>query len=490
MDFALAFDSTSPVPLHRQLYEELRRSILAGRLPPGQRVPSTRALAKLLGVSRTTATQCYEDLISEGYLQAAQGSGTFVCRHLPEELLRPAPARSEVTAGLSKRRGLRLSTYGAHIARNSLPKPTGKESAISFAYWRPDFKRLPLRTWGRIVARHCRSSNRALFDYTDDPFGHLPLREAIALYLARARAVECDASQVVIVGGSQRALDLLTRLLVDRNDTVAVEDPGYIGARQIFLAQGAKLAPVPVDGSGIISARLKSRARSKIRLLYITPSHQFPTGVSLPLPRRLELLDWARRQGVMIIEDDFDSEYRYGGRPVPALQGLDRSGSVIYVGTFSKVLFPSLRIGYMVVPAALKRAIACAKWLTDRQAPMLDQFVLADFINEGHLERHIRRMRTLYEGRRGALVQALSWHFGERVSILGESAGMHLMARLQTKFDDGEVIKRAALAGVELVSARPYYLRCGRTDEFILGYAALSERRIWDGVRRLAQAIS
>lgn len=490
MDFAVTLDNTSRVPLHRQLYEELRRSILSGRLSPGERVPSTRALARSLGVSRTTVTQCYEDLISEGYLQAARGSGTFICQHLPEELLKAAPVKHSPAAPPPARRRLRLSAYGASLLDSEQAEPPAADAPLSFRHWRPAFEQLPLRQWGRLVSRHGRSGRRAMFDYAEDSFGFGPLREAIAGYLARSRAVRCDPGQVIICGGSQRALDLVTRVLIDRGDTVAVEDPGYLGARQIFLAQGARLLPLPVDGSGVSVERLKAEPASKVKLVYVTPSHQFPTGALLSLPRRLELLAWAGRRNAFIVEDDYDSEYRYGGRPVPALQGLDQNERVIYVGTFSKVLFPALRLGYTVAPRPLTETLVRAKRVVDRQSPLAEQYALTDFINEGHLERHIRRMRTLYEGRRKALVSALSANLGGRVTFLGEDAGMHLMARLETGLGDEELIARAARAGLEMVSARPYYLRPRHTGEFIFGYSDLSERKIREGARRLARALS
>ncbi|MCI0524093.1 MAG: PLP-dependent aminotransferase family protein, partial [Acidobacteria bacterium] len=293
---------------------------------------------------------------------------------------------------------------------------------------------------------------------------------------------------------SQQALDLITKILIDRGDRVALENPGYLGARRAFLAQGAKLLPAPVDESGIMVEKLpaKSQAKSKdgVKLVYVTPSHQFPTGATLSLPRRLDLLAWAEKNGAMIVEDDYDSEFRYGSRPIPALQGLSNSDSVIYVGTFSKVLFPALRVGYVVAPPPLARVFARAKWLADRQTPMIEQRVLTDFINEGHLERHLRRMRTLYEKRRQALVRALETHFADRVTILGENAGMHLMIKLRSRLGDEEVVERARGCGVGIVSARLYYLGGVRRDEFVLGYAALSERRIQEGIRRLAGIVN
>lgn len=489
MDLTVTLDDKSEVPLHRQLQEELRQSILSGRLSPGNRLPSTRALARSLGVSRTTVTQCYEDLISEGYLQAAIGSGTFICQHLPDELLRTESVERSARQS-SPRRQLRLSTYGNRAFKSLQPERRSANARVSFRHWRPAFDQLPLRHWRRLVLRHFRSNSGAVFDYTDDPFGFAPLREAIANYLGRSRAVRCEPSQVFICSGAQRAVDLVTRVLIDPGDRVAMEDPGYLGARQVFEAQGAELVPVRVDESGIVVGELKENPTSAIRLVYVSPSHQFPTGVLLSISRRLELLAWAARQNAFIIEDDYDSEYRYAGRPVPALQGLDQNDSVIYVGTFSKVLFPSLRLGYFVVPKSLVETLARAKWLVDRQSPLIEQYALTDFINEGHLERHIRRMRTFYDGRRKALVNAFSEYMPNRVSILGDSAGMHLMARLRTDLGDQDLIARAAQRGVEIVSARSYYLRSKYQGEFIFGYSNLSEHRIREGIRKLADVLT
>jgi GntR family transcriptional regulator/MocR family aminotransferase len=340
--------------------------------------------------------------------------------------------------------------------------------------------------WRKLMSRHCRYQLE-LLDYAADSGGYLPLRQAIAQYLARIRAVQCDPQQVVIVNGSQQALDLVTRLLVDRGDRVVLENPGYLGARRVFLGYGATLHAAPVDEQGLIVKSLEEVTDAK--LVYVTPSHQFPTGAVLSLTRRLELLTWAQKTGTLILEDDYDSEYRYGGRlqgsqdnrPIPALQGLDQSHSVIYVGTFSKVLFPALRIGYLVVPPNLVDLVIQAKWLSDRQSPLLEQAILTDFINEGHLERHIRRMRTLYDQRRQALVQALTTHFQDKITIVGENAGIHLMVRLHTPLTDAEILQRVSQSGVGILSAQPCYL--------IFGYAELNEAEINEGVQRLAKAL-
>ncbi len=494
MDLAITLDQRSLAPLNRQLYEELRKAILFGRLKPGERVPSTRALAKSLGVSRTTVTQSYEQLLSEGYLRATTGSGTFVGCQLPDELLKTAPIETSRPMAQTRQAGptasFKLSRYGESLTDTVPFEPPELDMPIHFKSGRPALEEFPLQQWRRLMLRHCRTTDPSLLDYAPDSQGHEPLREAIANYLRRARAAQCGAGQVIIVNGSQQALDLITKVLIDRGDQVALENPGYLGARRAFLAQGARLLPTPVDESGIVVEKLPAksllRSRDGVKLGYVTPSHQFPTGATLSLSRRLDLLAWAEKNGAMIIEDDYDSEFRYGSRPIPALQGLSNNDSVIYVGTFSKVLFPALRVGYVVAPAPLARVFARAKWLADRQTPMIEQRVLADFINEGHLERHLRRMRTLYEKRRQALVRAFETHFADRVTILGENAGMHLMIKLRSRLDDEEVVERARGCGVGIVSAQIYYLSGASRGEFVLGYAALSERRIQEGIRRLA----
>jgi GntR family transcriptional regulator / MocR family aminotransferase len=317
------------------------------------------------------------------------------------------------------------------------------------------------------------------------------LRTAIADYLGRARAVQCDPSQMVIVNGTQQALDLILRVLVEPGETIALEDPGYLSARRVFLSHAVKLLPIPVDESGLMVEQLNQLRDSNQppRLLYVTPSHQFPTGATLSLSRRLALLQWAQQTGAMIIEDDYDSEYRYGDRPIPALRGLDSSNSVIYIGTFSKVMFPSLRIGYLVLPPSLVPYVAQAKWLSDRQLPMLEQKVLADFIQAGHLESHLRKMRSHYDHLRQSLVQALQHYFGEKVAILGENAGIHLMVRFHLDMSGAEILARSLKVGVGVVPASPCYLSDRDDREFILGYSELEECVIAEGIQRLAQSL-
>jgi GntR family transcriptional regulator/MocR family aminotransferase len=319
------------------------------------------------------------------------------------------------------------------------------------------------------------------------PEGHAPLRQALADYLRRARGVLCDPGQIIVVNGSQQALDLVARVLLDPGDRVVIEEPHYQGARFAFLATGARLVPARVDAEGLDVRGLPAAARSA-RLVYVTPSHQFPTGVVMPLGRRLGLLSWAKRGGAHIVEDDYDSEYRYEGRPIEAMQGLDRAGRVIYMGTFSKVLFPALRIGYLVLPAPLVEPFQAAKWLTDRHTSTLEQEVLAEFIRDGSFERHLRRSRTCYAARRAALLQALADYLPKRAEVIGANAGLHLLVWLRgvSPHTVDRLVQRAAGVGVGLYPIAPYYLRPPRRVGFLLGYAALTEGAIRNGIRRLA----
>ncbi|HYL35036.1 MAG TPA: PLP-dependent aminotransferase family protein [Bryobacteraceae bacterium] len=462
------------VTLHRQIYQEWRNGILTGRFRRGDRVPSSRELAATLGVSRSTVTEAYDQLVAEGYLESVHGSGTYVCRHIPDEL---SGARRAPANGLATGVSIRISRYGERLRDDLRSTPVGP-GVIRFSSGRPDLEQFPFRLWRKLLARHLRQARPEMFDYAEESAGYEPLRREVAASLARSRAVRCTFEQVIIVNGSQQSLDLCARLLLEPGEVVAMEDPGYPGAQRVFRAYGTKIRPVRVDQEGIVVRDLGHRAR----LVYITPSHQFPTGVSMSLARRLELIEWAQRSGALLIEDDYASEYRYSGPPLPALQSLARDVPVIYVGTFSKIMFPGLRIGYAVVPAQLAQQFIRAKWMSDRQTPVLEQAALADFIREGHLERHIRRMRRLYGRRREALVDALARHFGDRAKIAGDAAGMHVLVR----FDDPEVVRRVGKNRIQAINAGLFYLHNPAKNELVLGFAGLGERSIREGIRRLA----
>jgi GntR family transcriptional regulator/MocR family aminotransferase len=482
MELPIELDPASALPLHRQVYEVLRHGIVSGRLVRGARLPSTRALAETLGVSRTTLTSTFAQLISEGYLFAAVGSGTFVSTDLPDD----AAARDEATPPRSGPGAVRLSAYGASVASAEPLEPPRLAGTIDFRDGRPAFDSFPYDIWRRCVTRHVRAGANT-FDYSPDPAGVRVLREAIAAYLGRARAVHCDPDDVVIVTGSQQAIDLIARILIEPGDVVVLEDPGYPGAQRTFAAHGADVRGVPVDAEGL-RVDLVRRLAGPVRLVYVTPSHQFPLGAVLSFPRRLELLRWAQRTETIVVEDDYDSAYRYEGRPIPALQGLDASGRTVYVGTFSKTMFPALRLGYLVVPRSLRAVVIAAKAFCDRQSPALEQRALADFIAEGNFERHIRRMRVAYRERRAALLDALQRHIGVRAQVVGDSAGMHLVVRLDG-VDDATLVPRARRAGVVLKSTRPHYLGSAPGGEFVFGFAEHSIETIQEGVKRLARAL-
>jgi GntR family transcriptional regulator/MocR family aminotransferase len=475
LNFAIVLDRNSPAPLHRQIYREWRNGILSGRFRPGDRVPSTREFAATLGVSRSTVSEAWDQLIAEGYLEAVRGSGTFVCRELPDKLLTPGWN----PGGGSREEGrVKLSRYGARLTAD-FPRPPRSPGVISFAPGMPDRDHFPFALWRRLLARHLRRATPAIFDYAASSAGHPPLRSEIAAYLARMRAVRCTSEQIIIVNGSQQALDFCARLLIEPGDEVAFENPGYQGASRIFTAHGARLVPLAIDRDGIAIRACTGKAR----LVYVTPSHQYPTGISMSLARRLELIRWAHHRGAAIIEDDYSSEYRYSGPPLPSLQGLAGGVPVVYIGTFSKVMFPGLRIGYVIAPPRLAARFVRAKWLADRQTAVLEQSALADFLREGHLDRHIRRMRRLYGSRREALLDALHRQFGARAAAGGDAAGMHALVR----FDDQRVIRRAAYNKVHLVSADNYYLIDPPGCEAVMGFSAIGERTIREGVKRLVR---
>ncbi len=502
MDFLVNLDPAAEMPMHRQIYEEVRQAILSGRLSAGRKMPSTRALSQALGISRATVTMSYEYLLSEGYFESLTGSGTYVSRHLPEDLLYvdsdvpidPIGEPEETSLPVTPAKHMRLSWYGQSLAsRNWLDFPDA-EPKIQFTFGRPALDEFPMRLWTQLLSKHLATRDLTSLDCPSRSKGHLPLRQALAEYLASARALHCNPERIIIVNGSQQAIALVTRVLIDRDDCAAIEEPGYLGAQKALMASGANLVPIQVDYAGVRVDDLKKRFDSasglSAKLLYVTPSHQYPTGVALSLPRRLDLLAWAARTGTYIVEDDYDSEYRYKGRPIPALAGLDKNGSVIYIGTFSKVLFPALRLGYLVVPESLVDVFARAKWLADRHSPLLDQQVLAEFITAGHLDRHIRKMRGLYEQRRKLFVENLKLTFGNRISILGDNAGLSVLVRFNTECGDDEIVQRAAALGVGLSSTKKYYIGQHRPSEFLLNYAGLTEEELLEGIRIIASILN
>lgn len=486
MKFPVKMDRRSNQTLHEQLYDGIRQAILSGALSGGQRVPSSRELAELLDISRSTVTDCYEQLLTEGYFEARAGSGTFVTRQLSKVR---QPVKVLPRAARSQKVHYHLSDYGKAVSTVKADDQRKPEFEISFYGWRPAFDQVPITQWTRVQGRRSRRISPSLLDYGQDPLGYMPLREAIARSVARSRGVKCSPEQVMIVLGLQQAIDLIARIHVEPGDAIAVENPGYTQAWTSFVMQGGKMCPIPVDESGLVVDQLAKSAARRARLVYLTPSHQFPTGAVMPLPRRLALLSWAAKNSALIVEDDYDSEYRYTGKSIPALQGLDESDSVIYLGSFTKVLFPALSIAYVVLPAGLVPVYSKARALASDQVPLPLQDALAEFIEEGHLERHIKRMRSLYEDRRIALVASLNKHLGDRVEIRGDNAGLHLLVQFKTKLSDGDISQKAAKSGVGIISTAEYYSGKNQPGEFILGYGNLNERKIDEGVKRLAKIL-
>lgn len=482
----IKLDAACPQPLNQQLYQGLRSIVLEGKLPAGVRLPSTRVLAVDLAVSRNTVLGAFERLTAEGYLQGRAGGGTRVSATLPDDMLRVrAPAARSLKRARRgpSRRGAAAAAIPVRLRRSLTP-----DTVRAFRVGAGALTDFPVELWGRLARRRWSRSGMRALDYGDIA-GHPQLREAIAVYLQASRGVTCEPNQVLVVQGSQQAVDLTTRVLLDPGDVVWMEDPGYDAARGAFLAGGARVLHVPVDREGLDVAKGIQRS-PRARLAYVTPSHQFPLGLTMSLARRIELLRWASRSGAWVLEDDYDSEFRYANRPLAALQGLDADGSVIYAGTFSKVLFPAMRIGYLVVPPALIQTFLKVRLLIDVHSPTFMQAVLADFMTEGHFERHIRRMRMLYRERQEALLAAARRDLDGLLDVRPAEGGMHLVGWLPPGVDDRDASRRAAAEGLEVMALSFFSGERRRRGALLLGYAGLTPEDIADGVKRLARALA
>jgi GntR family transcriptional regulator / MocR family aminotransferase len=478
----IALDRRSDKPLNRQIYEGFCAAILRRQLRAGQRVPSSRGLALELRISRIPVLSAYSQLLAEGYFEARPGSGTFVSSSLPDQWM--SLERSAVLPAVPSRRRS-ASRLSALLPPYRLAPWTNKWGA--FIVGQLAFEHFPFRVWASLVNRHVRNVRVNALHY-GDPMGCESFRATIAGYLRTTRAVNCDPSQIMIVSGSQQGLDLCARTLFDPGDRVWIEEPGYWLARHVFTMADCDLVPVPVDADGLDVSEGMKRS-PKARAAFVTPSHQFPLGMTMSASRRLQLLDWARSSGSWIIEDDYDNEYRYESMPIPSLQGLDRNSRVIFVGTFSKTLFPSLRLGYLVIPADLVGRFLAVRQAMDVYPPHLYQEVLRDFIAEGHLARHIRRTRLLYAERRDVLVEAIRTEFGTSIEILGAEAGMHLVATLPKGLRDRRISESAARQALWLWPLSPCYLEKATREGFILGFGSTTPKQIRNAVRRLRDII-
>ncbi|NMO17855.1 PLP-dependent aminotransferase family protein [Pyxidicoccus fallax] len=456
-----------------QIYRELRAAILDGRLRRGERVPPTRELAERLSVSRNTVSVAYAWLTAEGLLSGRVRAGSFV-QGEPRER---GPARAST--------GVKLR---ARSVWSTLPDPRSSvdPAPYDFRVGIPDGQLFPFETWRRLVARQLRAA--ALPAGYPEASGHPALREAIARHVGVARGVRAEAGDVLVTHGAQQALDLIGRVLLEPGDCVAVEEPGYPPARMLFQSLGARVVPVPVDAEGLDVAALPDEAR----LVYVTPSHQFPLGMAMSPARRTALLDWARQRDAVVIEDDYDSEFRFGGRPLETLHGLDRSGRVIYVGSFSKVMLPALRLGFLVAPPSLQRELRLAKYVSDWHSQLPAQAALARFIDEGLLARHIRKMRREYEHRHERILERLTRHFGDWLQPLPSSAGLHLSAAFRTggRRLEQDVVERARKAGVGVAPLSRYHAGTPARPGLVLGYGSLPVARIDEGLRRLRACVA
>ena len=491
---SIRLDATAEQPLHRQLYQQLSHAIRTGQLKPGTRLPSTRALASELGVSRTTTIEAYRDLQAEGYLKAQVGAGTVVVPTLPEVLLQANTSGSATAtqpahggAQVGERADPRLSRWGRRLAPLATPSWLAATSGLRpFRIGVPALDVIPQPAWARAVNRAVRDAGVAQRDY-QHPAGYRPLREQIAAYLAVARGVRCAAEQVIIVSGIQAGLSLTATLLLDAKEAVWMEDPGYFLAQAVFQAADAIVIPVPIDREGLTVAEGYARCPDA-RLAYVTPSHQFPLGVTMSHARRHELLQWAQRADAWIIEDDYDSEYRYTGRPIPALQGLDERGRVIYLGSFSKVFFPAVRLGYIVAPNALVDPLTTAQWVMGIRPPVLEQMAMASFMAEGELTRHIRRMRGLYAERRNSLLRYAAAYLGDNLRLERTPSGLHLVGWLPETADEWEMARLADQQGVTVYPLSAFRLGGPSRRGLVLGFAAFGDAEIKEGMQNLARA--
>lgn len=457
----IPIDRSSDIPLNRQVYQQIREKILNGHLQAGERLASTRELSFELKVSRNVILEAYDQLLAEGFLIARSGSGTFVAE-------------------------------GAFLTQHEAPflfevdEKKMKNHIINFRSGIPALDLFPRKTWAKLSHQLWNDIESTNFGY-DFPEGRLELRQTLAHYLLRTRGVHCHPEQIVITSGATQALTLVSRLLLSPNDIAIIEDPITNDIQTIFKSSGASLYPIPVDEYGMKTALIPENLHPKF--VFLTPSHQFPLGGTLPIQRRIQLINFARRNNCFLVEDDYDSEFRYEGPPVSSLQGLDLE-RVLYIGSFSKILSPALRIGYIVLPTHLIEKCRQLKWLTDLHTPSLDQLILAHFIKEGYLERHIAKMKKFYKNQRDFLIQCLQTTFSNKVKILGYSTGMHLIVELEDIHFSKELLFKIEQLGVKVYPVEDHSIEKGKnTNRIILGYGHLKKNEIEEGVTRLFQAV-
>ncbi|HSH02670.1 MAG TPA: PLP-dependent aminotransferase family protein [Anaerolineae bacterium] len=468
---SIILNPQTDIPLYQQLYQQIKNAILTGQLLPQTALPPTRQLAAQLNIGRNTVIAAYQQLTIEGFTYSQTGSGTYIANLPP---LNPSPPFSPP-----------LSPWGRRLPPPPTNPPPRPDLDIDFGFGRTFPHHFPYDIWRQLLSRYLSTDDTMLARYGSTA-GFTPLRHALATYLRQRRGVVCQPEQIIIVSGAQQAVDIIARLFLTSGDTVLVENPGYRDVYALFQAHGARLHPLDVDDDGLPTP---PPPPSRTRLLFITPTHQFPHGGTMPLPRRLALLNWAQKHQVIILEDDYDSELRYDTHPLAALQGLDPHGHVIYLGTFSKILFPALRLGYVVLPPPLVPLFQRAKGLTDRGAPTLTQAAVADFITAGHFQRHLDQLRRTYRQRWQAMMAALDQHLPPTIHYTRQPAGLHVMLRLPPETDEAALIQTAAHHGLGLYPGAPYHLNPLPPPTILLSYASLTPAQIHTGIARLAPLI-
>jgi len=473
-------DREGTVPLSRQVYQVLSQLILSGVLRAGTKLPASRSLAQELGLSRNTVITAYEQLLAEGYVDTRTGSGTFVSQTVPDfdSQVFAAVPRARASSGTPT-----LSARGQQVMGSA---QAAERQWGAFVPGVPDVSLFPHQLWLRLLRRHWRDPQPELLTYAHGP-GYYPLREALCAHLRIARSVYCEPEQVIITGGIHQSLAVIALLLGDKGDKAWMEDPGYWGASTVLRTSGMTLEPVAVDEEGL--APTVEQAQQPPRFIFVTPSHQYPLGHVMSLARRRMLLEYARQHAVWIIEDDYDSEFRFGGRPIASLQGLDEHDRVLYLGTFSKTLFPSLRLGFMVVPKNLAQSMALGLSELYREGRLTEQAVLADFIAQGHYAAHIRKMRAVYARRQSLLREVITNHFGADWPLSNQEAGLHLVMHLPVGVDDKALAQAAAEAGIWVRPLSNYYAGTVRTHGLLFGYATVQEEDIAPAFDRLAGLI-
>jgi GntR family transcriptional regulator/MocR family aminotransferase len=488
-------DGRKRTPLFEQLYDSIRSAILEGNLAASSRLPSSRDMVQQLGVSRTTVVSAIDRLIAEGYLQTVLGSGTFVSAEIPDDcpFVNTDPVAdhlpNEQTVGSAKSY---LSREGARHERQVSRVPGYLGSLKPFRPGVPALDKFPINVWAQIVRRTWKSIAGKDLSY-GEPAGYFPLREAIAEYLRAHRGVRCTSDQVMIVSGTQQAVDMVSRLCVDPGDTVLFENPGYACARDVFATNGAKVVPMSIDNHGAMVNKATTKFPNS-RLAYVTPSHQYPLGVTLPIERRMELIRWAGRTGGLILEDDYDSEYRYAQKPIPAMQGLDSACRTLYVGSFSKVIFPALSLAYVIVPEQMFPVFENAIYLNSRPVSLVDQYVLTDFIREGHFGRHLRRMRKTHAIRRETFVTEVARHASDTLEILGSEAGLHCSAILRNGLSDEVAAQKLEEARIIARPLSSYYMdgtpKSDRVNGLVFGFACATPRQIATCMKKAASILN